>query len=525
MIYNELVKECTKSIITLDGIFKSGMVFQRYRKNLIWGHVNDSDFIRATLDGKSLETRLNGGLFEVVVPPHPAGTNHTITLSTADSSLELTNLCFGDVYLLSGQSNMELPLSRVLDVSEAEILSADFPLIRQFRLQSRCVLGRPAEDIPPADWIPAVWPHALGISAAGFFFARSMQAHDNVPIGLVLNAQGGSHIESWMSAELLDNFGEDMSILKPFFEKGALESSLKTQQAAFDGWYNALKSDDSVRCSVQPDHAQPIPVPGMFFDTLLDGFCGSLWFYREVYLRREPTGQGLLYLGALMESDCVWINGEKIGCTGYRYPPRRYTVKPGILKKGRNLIAIRLVVNSGIGGFVPQQPYYLETGAERVELAGVWQYVEETRAKTAAPALLFTPSLPTGLFNASILPIRRVAFRAILWYQGESNAANPEGYDEKFAAMIKEWRALFGLQLPVICVEMPDYSEAAERTSDTTGWAEIQRMQRNAPESVPLCAVARAKDLGMPFELHPQRKQELGERLAKAAQRLFSDEI
>jgi sialate O-acetylesterase len=524
VVYIEFVKECTENLITLDGIFTRGMVFQRQRKNLIWGHVNDADFIHATLDGKSLEARLNGDLFEIVIPPHPAGTNHTIILSTAGANLELTDLCFGDVYLLSGQSNMELPLSRVLDVSEAEILSADFPLIRQFRIEPRCVLGRPAEDIPPADWIPAVWPNILEISAAGFFFARRMQARDNVPIGLVLNAQGGSRIESWMSAELLEHFGEDMSILRPFFEKGALEDLLETQQAAFDGWYNGLKSDARGRCSILPDQTQPFSVPGMFFDTPLDGFCGSLWFYREVHLRREPTGEGVLHLGALMESDCVWINGEKIGCTEYRYPPRRYPVKPGILKKGHNLIAIRLVVNSGIGGFVPQQPYYLETGAERVELDGVWQYVEETRAKTAAPDLLFPPSLATGLYNASILPIQRVAFRAILWYQGESNAANPDRYDEKFAAMIEEWRALFGLQLPVICVEMTDYTDAAERTPDTTGWAEIQRMQRNAPESVPLCAVACAKDLNTPFELHPQRKQELGERLAKTAQRLFLNE-
>jgi sialate O-acetylesterase len=112
---------------------------------------------------------------------------------------------------------MELPLSRVLDVSEAEILSADFPFIRQFRLEPRCVLGRPAEDIPPADWIPAVWPNILEISAAGFFFTRRMQAHENVPIGLVLSAQGGSRIESWMSAELLEDFDEDMSVLKAVF--------------------------------------------------------------------------------------------------------------------------------------------------------------------------------------------------------------------------------------------------------------------------------------------------------------------
>lgn len=524
MGYNDFVKEATKNNITLDGIFKSGMVFQRQRKNLIWGYVNGAEQVHAALDGNSLESRLNGNLFEIILPPHPAGTNHTIILSTAGANLELTDLCFGDVYLLSGQSNMELPLSRVLDVSEAEILAADFPQIRQFRLEPRCVLGRPAEDIPPADWIPAVWPQILEISAAGFFFARRMQAHDNVPVGLVLNAQGGSRIESWMSAELLDNFEEDMSSLKPIIEEGALDNFLNAQQAAFDGWYNGLKSDARGWCSVLPDQTQPFSVPGMFFDTPLDGFCGSLWFYREVYLRREPTGEGVLHLGALMESDCVWINGEKIGCTEYRYPPRRYTVKPGILKIGHNLIAIRLVVNSGIGGFVPQQPYYLEAGAERVELAGVWQYVEETRANTAAPPLLLPFSLPTGLYNASILPIQRVAFRAILWYQGESNAANPDRYDEKFAAMIKEWRALFGLQVPVICVEMPSYSDAAERTPDTTGWAEIQRMQRDAPESVPMCAVARAKDLSTPFELHPQRKQELGERLAKAAQRLFLNE-
>lgn len=491
------------------------MVLQRERTVRLWGRTAPGTEVSARLDGQPCAVLCADGRFTVTVPPQPASCCHTIMIESGKERILLEDICFGDVFLLGGQSNMQLPVSRVQDVSEKETLSADYPFVRQFVVEPRYFFGRKAEELVANPWTKGVYPDVLSMSAAGFFFARRIYEERQVPVGLVLNAMGGSCIEAWMSEELLNGMGISTENLLPFYEPGVFEEKIRGEEELFARWMNSLVTgrEEEEACSV-PCGAEDYTVPSMSFDTPLDGFSGSVWFYRQVELSAAPTGNGLLYLGDIIDSDRTYINGQFVGETAYRYPPRKYRIPAGLLREGTNLIACRVVINGGVGGFVPDHPYYLDTGSERLDISGIWKMKKQTEAVPAS-LVLFPPSLPTGLYNASLYPLRGVEFAGMLWYQGESNASAPEGYSEKFTAMMNEWRSVLGQRLPVVCVELCDYVDPAARVMDFTGWREIQRQQREQPLYTPDCAVASAADLGESLELHPQRKQELGERLAR----------
>lgn len=281
-------------------------------------------------------------------------------------------------------------------------------------------------------------------------------------------------------------------------------------------WY------ESVDAGVREIYSKEIPagvkhitLPTMFAGEESGGFSGSIWFYKEVILEKNPGEDGFLYVGELIDSDTTYINGVPVGETAYRYPPRKYNFNASILHIGRNLIAVRLVIEKGCGGFITEHPYYLDTGDEHIELAGEWSYIIEKTADYDSEEGFMAQKLPTGLFRASILPLQGLSMKGILWYQGETNSGEPERYDEKFSAMMTCWREQLSKDLPVICVEMADYDDPI--TGSSEGWAEIQEMQRRAPEMTELCEVVSAKDLGAPFELHPQYKSRLGLRLAEKA--------
>lgn len=499
------------------------MVLQRGRSNRLWGTCPQGAQLSAALDGQPCPTACADGRFSVTLPAQEASTGHIIEITCGDESLRLEDVCFGEVFLLSGQSNMQLEVNRVMDVSAAEVLAADYPLVRHFTVEPRYLFGRQAEEIVPAPWRKGVYPEVMGMSAAGFFFGRRMQEELDVPVGLVLNAMGGSTIEAWMPEELLEQFGDYAAQIKEFYDHDVFTARVSGEEKDNTDWHLALdREDEAASASAIPADAEPFTVPSMTFGTVLEGYSGSVWFYREVELESEPEGEGLLYLGDIVDSDRAYINGKLVGETAYRYPPRKYPVPAGLLKKGRNLIACRMVIKDSAGGFVPYHPYYLDTGAQRIELAGQWLMKTETRAAHPAPPVLFPPVLPTGLYNASLYPLRDMQFAGVLWYQGESNVTDPERYNEKFTVMMNSWRELLGQKLPVVCVELCDYIDPLSRDTEVPeDWRNMQRMQLRQPEFTADCAVARAHDLGEGLEIHPQRKQELGERLAQQALKLI----
>lgn len=508
------------------GIFGSGMVLQRERENRIWGSCPSDVQLTAALDGQSCPVERSGERFAVTLPACEASCGHTVELSCPEETVILEDVCFGDVFLLSGQSNMQLEVNRVMDVSGEEIMAADFPLVRQFTVEPRYLFGCQAQDIVPGPWLRAVFPQVMNMSAAGFFFGRRMHRELRVPIGLVLNAMGGSTIEAWMPEELLAQYGDFSAQIDQFRTPGALEERIRSDEQAAAAWHDALlRENEAVTASAIPSDAFEYSVPAMTLGTPLEGYSGSIWFYKEITLDSVPDKDGLLYIGDIVDSDRAYVNGQLVGETFYRYPPRKYPLPAGLLRQGRNLIAVRMVIDGTNGGFVPFHHYYLDTGDCRVDITGSWLACPESKAPCTAPPVLFPPVLPTGLYNASLCPLKGLEFTGVLWYQGESNVESPDRYNEKFNSMITHWRQLMSQRLPVVCVELCDYIDPTTgQTEVPEDWKAMQSMQRRQPEFTADCAVAPAADLGEQLELHPQRKQELGQRLAETMLSLAYEE-
>lgn len=503
-----------KKTLLPAGIFSDGMVLQRNAPNRIWGTDSLADEVTILLDEYIYKAKVESGRFSALLPERDAGTGFSIVLKGSET-IEINDVSFGDVFMLSGQSNMELPVGRVLDVSGDEVSAAEYPDICQYRLTPDFVFGENAESsLPVSKWTKAVPGEIMEMSAAGFFFAKRIREEIGVPIGLILNAQGGSSIEAWMPMTILNTFGDFSGQIEPFLGKGALETFLAQRDKRNEKWY------ESIDAGVREIYSKEIPagvknvcIPTMFAGEEPEGFSGSIWFYKEVFLESDPVGNGFLYVGELIDSDMTYINGVPVGETAYRYPPRKYDFDVSLLHAGRNLIAVRLVIEKGCGGFIPEHPYYLKAGNKRIELDGEWSYIIEKNAEYDSEESFMAQKLPTGLFRASILPLQGLSMKGVLWYQGETNSGEPERYDEKFSAMMSCWREHLAQDLPVVCVEMADYFDPI--TGSSEGWSEIQKMQRRAPEMTELCEVVSAKDLGAPYELHPQYKSQLGLRLAE----------
>jgi len=502
--------------LILAGIFSDGMVLQRNAENRIWGTDSLANEVTIILNEYLCTAKVESGKFSAQLPERDAGTGFSIILEGSER-VEINDVSFGDVFMLSGQSNMELPVGRVLDVSEDEVSIANYPDICQYRLTPDFVFGENEESILPASkWTKAVPGEIMEMSAAGFFFAKKIQEETGVPIGLILNAQGGASIEAWMPMTILSKFEDYSGQIEPFLGKGALARFLTERENRNSKWYASIDAGVREMSSKEiPDGVKRINIPTMFSGEAPGGFSGSIWFYKEVFLERNPGESAFLYIGELIDSDMTYVNGIPVGETAYRYPPRKYNFDASLLHIGRNLIAVRLVIEKGCGGFIPEHPYYLETGSEHIELSGEWSYIIEKSAEQDSEESFMAQKLPSGLFRASILPLQGLSMKGVLWYQGETNSGAPERYDEKFSAMISCWRQYLSKDLPVICVEMADYDDPITGTSD--GWTEIQKMQRRAPEMTELCEVVSAKDLGAPYELHPQYKSQLGTRLAEKA--------
>lgn len=504
----------------LDGIFSSGMVFQRDVDNIISGYESGKDAVEISISGQRIRATVEGGRFRATIPAQSAARGLSITVQ-GSSRIVLDDVCFGDVFMLSGQSNMELPAERVLDVSEEEIAKINLPEIRQYRLEPQYEFDRSKKcELPMAPWTKAVAGEIMKMSAAGLFFAREIHAQEGVPIGLILNAQGGSSVEAWMPLTLLERWGDYSSEPKRFSPPGALAKFIEDREASVAEWYRLNETEgNEVMATKIPAGAENIEIPTMYPEEEGTSFSGSVWFYKEIEIEDEPSGPAMLYVGELIDSDRTYINGIKVGETAYRYPPRRYAFDASILRKGKNLIAVRLVIEGGRGSFIFEHPYYLSYGNHKVDLTGTWShYVEKETAPCDVPGFL-AQQIPTGLFHACIEALRDVKVKGVLWYQGESNTGNAQHYAEMFTEMMRVWRETMGQRLPIITTVLADYVDPLNGFSPE--WGEIQRIQRALPGNVKDCAVVSAQDLGAPFELHPQDKETLGKRYAKAAKNLF----
>lgn len=517
--------------VRLPRLISDNMVLQRDIQVNIWGWATAGEQFVISFLGKQYEVLTGSdGRWKLTLPPMSAGGPFDMHIK-ATNEIIIRNVLIGDVWVCSGQSNMELPMERLKDKYPEVIAAADNPAIRQFNVSTRMEWQQRTDDYASGSWEMATRQTILKFSGVGYFFARSLYEQYHVPIGLIKAASGGSTAEAWLSDEGLRQFPEHEAVAAMFKRKGYVDSLRASEKRNNDLWYDHIYQHDKgllsavkwFDTSYQSTDWRTMKVPGYWYQQGLGDVHGAIWFRREVQVPARMAGKpARLFLGNVVDRDSVYLNGQLIGSIQYQYPPRKYTIPAGLLKEGRNTLVVRVINYSGHGGFYKGKPYRLFTEKDTIELAGDWQYKPGVLTPPVAPAVTYYTQ-PLGLFNGMIAPMLSYAIKGVIWYQGEANAGKPDEYRRLFPALINNWRQQWkGMQpfsdFPFLYVQLASYMESHPEPS-SSDWARLREAQLQTL-SVPNTAMAVTIDIGEWNDIHPLNKADVGKRLALAAQHI-----
>jgi sialate O-acetylesterase len=509
--------------VRLPRLISHGMVMQRDTKVNVWGWASADEKITVQFRDKVYSAVADEkGNWSITLPVMKAGGPYTMKVA-GSNTIEINNILIGDVWICSGQSNMALPMERVKERYASVIANAENSSIRHFFLATQYNFKKAQEDIPSGSWMSATPENVLKFSATAYFFAKSLYEKYRVPIGLINASVGGSPAEAWLSADALRNFPEYFKEAERFKNDALVDSIQNTERSVSRTWYNTIYRNDKGNheqkkwydTAYNDAHWPVMNIPGYWHDQGLKDLNGVVWFRKEFNVPANMVGKSAkLYLGCIVDSDSVYVNGRMVGTIGYRYPPRRYTIPEQLLKPGKNVIVIRVINNTGKGGFVEDKAYQITDGKETIDLRGPWKHQVGTVAQPLAPTT-FMQYKPGGLFNAMISPLLHFPIKGVIWYQGESNTARAASYQAIFSALIVDWRKHWKQgNFPFLYVQLSNYAPVAASES---GWPELRDAQLKTL-SVPQTAMAVTIDIGEWNDLHPLNKEDVGKRLALAAQ-------
>lgn len=501
------------------------MILQRETATKIWGWASANEAIELKFKNTTLHTSANNnGEWEIQLPAQKAGGPYEMTL-TGSNKIVLKNILFGDVYVCSGQSNMELPMGRLIDKYPNEIAKSDHPNIRQFLVPDEYDFKNPRKDLSGGMWEIASPKTITQFSAVAYFFALDISKRHNIPVGIINAALGGSPAQAWISEGALKKFPVYEEEVKKFKNDQLIKSIEASDQSLASNWYKNLNANDeglknNWKTNIDDKDWEEMNVPGYWADGPLGNVNGVVWFKKEIEVPKSMLGNSVkLLLGRIVDADSVFINGEFVGSISYQYPPRRYIFNANILKAGKNTITVRLVNNSGKGGFVRDKDYQLIANQDTIDLRGKWKYKLGSKA-SPAPSQTFIRWKPAGLYNAMIAPLLKYKIKGVLWYQGEANTGNPKEYSELMKSLINNWRKDWAQgDFPFLYVQLPNFMEP-KKTPSESSWAEL-RAQQLSLASVPNTAMAVIIDLGEWNDIHPLNKQSVGKRLALQAEHLI----
>ena len=523
----------TLAQVRLPRLISDGMVLQRDARVNLWGWAGANEKISIAFCDSVYSTSANAkGEWIVGLSHLKAGGPFTMNI-TATNTITLNDVMIGDVWVCSGQSNMELQMRRVRPLYEADIAKSENPYIRYFAVPQKYDFNTPATDLESGTWQSPNPSTVLGFSAVAYFFGAEFYSKYHVPIGLINASLGGSPVECWMSEDALKGFPVHYKEAERFRDPALIKQIESADKIRIDAWNKLLREkDEGYRDSLKLWYASALDasdwstmtIPGYWADTPLGSLNGVVWFRKDVDLPASMAGQpAKLNLGRIVDADEAYVNGTLVGTTSYQYPPRWYEVPSGLLKEGRNTIVVRVVNSAGRGGFVLDKPYELVCSGRTIDLKGPWRYRLGATMEPLA-SQTFIRWKPLGLYNAMLAPLQRYAIKGVIWYQGESNAARPIEYRELLPAMIRDWRKHWNQgDVPFLFVQLPNYMERKPEPSESN-WALLREAQLKTL-SLPRTGMAVAIDIGEWNDVHPLNKKDVGKRLALAAQKVaYSDD-
>ena len=538
-----LLSQGANAKVTLSKMISDGLILQRDQPARIWGTADPQERVTVTFDGNTYSAKADRNGNWTVILPATSWNGKTYTIKVND--IEVHNVVFGDVWVFSGQSNMQTPLERALDLYGDDVLHYTNPLIREFLVGEKYAYDGPQRDFASGSWKEVTPETCLKMSMIPYFFARKIYDTYQVPVAIIQCAVGGTAIESWMSPDNLKDY--------PQYAE-ALEAQRNPQPRSGPGFGSALfggrpgggaamdrpvENPDYYATDFDDSEWAPAYLPHYFREVGITG--SALIYYRhDLWLTAEQAASkdNLLKLGTITQADETFINGVKVGSTGYEYPPRNYAFGEGILKEGKNVICIKLNGASANGGFYEDEQYQLRLGKDNISLNDGWKYYKEDIPNNfnrpgGTPAqrpvvmqyveneIKHTSMVrnPFGLYWGMLSPVTNANVKGVVWYQGETNSGNTPDYATFLARMMTTWRKDFrNSTLPVIICQLASH-QAKTFLPVQDGWANVREGQRLATHMIPNAALAVACDIGTWNNIHPINKKPVAERVAMGAMR------
>ncbi|BCI63332.1 9-O-acetylesterase [Coprobacter secundus subsp. similis] len=521
--------------VRLPALFTDNMVLQQCTDAPFWGEAAPNKVVKVMVgwEAREYETKSdNKGYWNINIPTPKFGGPYSITISDG-KKVVLRNVMIGEVWICSGQSNMEMPLAGWGKIQnyQDEIAAANYPDMRLFQVK-KVIRNTPQKDVFTENntgWQVCSSKTIPEFSAVAYFFGRDLLKNRKVPVGLIHTSWGGTPAESWVSAESLETM--------PYFKDYVRQLKQVSQNdlslfyiGQLKEWQRKVEEIDLGYEKHYAKWASPdfddvkwedMPVPGSWENSVLPDFDGVVWVRKTIEIPLRWQGKELtLRLGGIDDDDITFFNGEEVGHSEGWNVQREYNVPAGLVKAGKAVIAVRISDMALSGGFYgdPVTLQLMLKNSDSISLSGNWKYQiglkqSEMPLKPISP--VDNPKCPTTLYNAMLYPLAPFAFQGVIWYQGEANASMAEQYRTLFPLLIDDWRSLWKRNFPFYFVQLAAFNPERTEPYDSE-WAALREAQLNTLHWNNT-GMAVAMDIGNAKDIHPKNKQEVGRRLALIA--------
>ncbi len=510
----------THANIIMPKLFSDNMVLQQNVAIPVWGWATANEKVEVNFNHQIKRTRADKqGKWMIRLDAELAGGPFELTVK-GKNTIQIKNVLVGEVWICSGQSNMAFLVNDVMN-AEKEIMDADYPFIRHFTVKKN-IGYQPKEDVKDGRW-EVCNPASVGnFTAVGFFFAKKLYNELKIPIGIIHSSWGGTDAESWISREAFessDEFKEMIGGVKKIDLDSLAENYIKTKVKEMEILQGAAINLHDVsgykELSFNDAGWPQMNQPGTWDKQEPGRLVGTVWFRKTVLLSANDVEKpAILELSKIVNEDITYVNGVKVGSNTLWDAKRKYPIPAGILKEGKNVIAIRVVDtdngNGGIYGEASDVKMSIENKV--VPLNGKWKYQVES-----VKSLIGKNSFPSLLYNGMINPLIPFAFKGVLWYQGESNAWRAYQYRKALPLLISDWRSKWKQgDFPFYIVQLSSYNSANGNSNNGSSWAELREAQTLSLQ-VPNTEICITTDIGNPKDVHPTNKQDVGKRLSAIA--------
>lgn len=502
--------------VRLPKLISDRMVLQRGCELKIWGWADAGENVTVRFRGEHFYTTAdNNGNWSVSLPKQTPGGPFLLEVN----EIIIRDVLVGDVYLASGQSNQETPIVRLVE-RFPEIEVSNNHMIRHYKVPYQDVADGVREEIASGEvWHSAIASDVMTWTALAYFFAQEAYAKTGIPIGILNTSKGGTAIQSWVSQEHLKDFPELI------LDKTALNKARENERDKGINLWNRADYDDSSWSNMT--------VPGTWQENGINA-RGVVWHRKTVEIPESMVGRhAILYMGRMAESDSVFVNGTFVGATSYQYPPRKYQIPANVLRKGKNVVAVKLTDRSGRGEFVKDKNFKIVGDEAEVDLRGEWKWQIGQNTTTtgfggpqrpsfgsASQAMLRNAG--SNLYNGMVYPLRNYAVCAAIWYQGEANDGDKR-YFGLLTSLMANWRELWGFDMPFLLVQLPNFMEKYPQPSES-GWAIVREAQLKVALNDKNSVMATTYDIGEWNDIHPLDKKSLAQRLMLGARKIVYGE-